>query len=88
LASEAWKMTQRSNNQVYREEFLEPNDRTLSSVAEAEFNYMSMLKMDANKDVDTIGYFDWGKFTNGPDQRYLYKNQFAEVQGYLGVHLG
>jgi hypothetical protein len=41
-------MIQRSGSQIYREEFLEPKDRSLSSVAEAEYNYMKMLKTDAN----------------------------------------
>jgi hypothetical protein len=35
-----------------------------------------------------MGYFDWGKNTTSPGERFLYKNHFAEIQGFLSAHLG
>ena len=73
--AEGYKAVQRNGSNHFREEWMEPKDRGLSAVADAEKEYMRMLKEDANKNVDTIGYFDWGK-TNAPEDRFMYRNHF------------
>jgi hypothetical protein len=69
------------------EQFIEAKDRIASSVADAEFNFKEMLREDANKTAEAVGYFDFGKH-GGNTQSYDHRNPFATTMDYMGLHLG
>lgn len=81
------KLFNRDQDKLEHEKFLEPEDRVNSSVAEAEFKYMTMLRKDAKKDEDSLGYFEWGKF-GAPGSKFTYRNHFlnciAPLENYIG----
>lgn len=71
-----------------REDFVEARDRIPSATADAEFNYMQLLRKESAKQEDDIGFFEFGKTGAHREQTYIYKNYFADQMGYLASHLG
>lgn len=71
-----------------REDFVEAHQRIPSSVADANFDYMQLLRQESAKQEQDIGFFEFGKGGVHREQVHIYKNYFADQMGYLSNHLG
>ncbi len=62
----------------------EPEDRWKSGVAEANLNYMKLIRNDAmNKEPDNdVGYLEFGEGIDN-SRKFMYKNYFDEVLGAI-----
>lgn len=67
----------------------EPDERTISGIAEANFNYMKYIRQDAlNKEgQNDVGYLEFGEGIDN-SRKFMYKNYFDEVLGAITSQIG
>ena len=72
--------------------FSEAKDRVPSSVAEAEFKYMQLLRKDADKyrNNEDEGYLEWGQNAHSPkfEEKFRHSNFFLKQQEFLKMQIG
>lgn len=68
-------------------DFIKLEDRTPSSVAEAEYKYMQLLRKDARDKNEEMGYLDFMKGTPDRASSFLYRNYYSEQMGYIKAHI-
>lgn len=67
----------------------EPDERTISGIAEANLNYMKYIRQDAlNKEGNhDVGYLEFGEGIDN-SRKFMYKNYFDEVLGAITAQIG
>jgi hypothetical protein len=70
------------------DEYYRLDERVPSSVAEAEFSYMKLLRKDAKgHEGKELGYLDFAEGMSNAGDNFVYKNYFKDMLGYIKEHI-
>ena len=70
------------------DEYYRLEERVPSSVAEAEFNYMKLLRRDAKgHEGKELGYLDFAECMANSGDHFVYKNYFKDMLAYIKEHI-